>query len=254
MRMWQKAVGALFLLAVNNVQACWDSSWLVGASGIYAVRRGDLNTSLRYAFDPRFPIVESDNLYSNKGFGTGLLAGYQLLSNGWLWGLEGSIDWHDMSQTRDTVFTDVASVFSWDASSTYKRGPIAALSGRMAYEMTPYLFPYIRLGIEGSEDKLELTLRNGNPALVYPVALTVSDQRWNWHYLAGIGFETPLWCTPMTVRFEYNYHSRAKSLFVNGAQALANAGVVLVNNAFTFSSEMHARTQSGKISFVWNFS
>ncbi len=243
------------LMIISGQQAMaddsWKGNWLVGGSGIYAERRGTFDASMRYAVNPIFPILETDNLYSNKGFGWGLLAGYQLKKDGWTWGLEASVDWHDISQARDVVFTDAAFLISWDAKSLYKREPIAALSGRMAYEMAPYFIPYIRLGVEGSDDSLDVTMISGN-SFVTPNPITVSDSRWNWHYLAGVGVETPLWCTPMTVRIEYNYHSRGRPLIANGAQGLL-AGGVLVTPAFAFTSEMHNRTQSGKLSFVWNF-
>ncbi len=245
------------VFAAAYADESWRGNWLVGGSGIYAQRRGSLDVSMRYSptvfglGNGAFPILETDNLYSNKGFGWGLLAGYQLKSHGWTWGVEASVDWHDISQRRDVLFTDVVGLISWDARSLYKRQPITALSGRMAYEMAPYFIPYIRLGIEGSHDLLEVSMIGSSGAVTPINPLINSDSRWNWHYLAGVGVETPLWCTPMTVRIEYNYHSRGRPLIVNGTQGLA-AGVV-VPQAFTFRSEMHNRTQSGKLSLVWNF-
>ncbi|MBS0287194.1 MAG: outer membrane beta-barrel protein [Proteobacteria bacterium] len=251
MRMWQVTLSALMLFT-QCVQAQWQGNWLVGASGIYVQRRGELDLSLRYSpvinFPRSFPNLEAQNRYTNKGFGAGVLAGYQVKSQGWTWGLEGSVDWHDADTPRDVVFTDVAGLFSWDAQSTYERDAIYAISGRMAYEMAPYFIPYIRLGVEGSDDSLDLTLISSTP-LISPNPITVSDSRWNWHYLAGVGVETPLWDTAMTLRLEYIYHSRASSLKPQGS-----LGLGLLNPAFTFVSDMHNRTQSFKLSAVWNFS
>lgn len=243
MKALRKVLTFLLLVGMHSAFADWQGNWLLGGSINYAERRGEFDISLRYVAIPIFPIVEGDNRYSNKGFGWGLLAGYQLKKEGWIWGIEGSIDWLDITQTREFVFTDVIGLFSWDAKSNYDREPIAVLSGRMAYEIAPYFIPYIRLGLEGSEDSLEVTV-TGHPLLPQNTVI-VEDSRWNWHYLAGVGIETPLWCTPATLRIEYNYHSRGRPLIANG---------VFVNQAFSFSSEMHNRTQSGKLSFVWNFS
>ncbi|MGD9591418.1 MAG: outer membrane protein [Candidatus Berkiella sp.] len=242
-------LATLLVACSHSAYASWQGNWLVGVSGIYAQRRGELDLSMRYVppfpvATPVFPILEADNLYTNKGFGWGLLAGYQLKSDGWTWGFEGSVDWHDITATRDVVFTDVIGLFSWDATSRYEREPIAALSGRMAYEMAPYFIPYMRLGIEGSHDSLDVTV-TGNPFILVQPNISVSDSRWNWHYLAGIGIETPLLCTQASVRIEYNYHSRGRPLIVNG---------IFINQGVSFSSEMHNRTHSGKLSLVWNFS
>ncbi len=246
---WQKLLGTLLLFAMNSAYASWQGNWLLGASAGMADRRGEVDIGMLYT-SPLFPIplfakVDTNQRYSEKGALYGLLGGYQVESQGWIWGLEANVEWQNLNRNRGFVYADLApnlsSLFSWGVVSQYKRGTIIALSGRMGYEMAPYFIPYLRAGVEGSEDSLEVTFTG------IPGTITLQQSHQLLHYLVGFGAETPLACTPMTIRLEYNFHSRAKSFQLNG----------LLNDPIFkpfFTAEMHPRTQSGKLSLVWNFS
>ncbi len=248
MKNWRIAFGTLLLFTMNSANAAWQGNWLLGVSTGFADRRGELDIGMLYTSQnpilQRFAKVDTPQRYSVKGALYGLLGGYQVECQGWIWGAEASIDWQDLNRNRGLVYPDLApnlsSLLSWSAVSKYKRGPIIALTGRMGYEMAPYFIPYLRAGIEGSEESLEVTF-TGNPG-----SITLRKSNHLLHYVVGFGAETPLGCTPVTIRLEYNFESRCKSLESNG----------LLNDPIFkpfFTVEMHPRTQVGKLSLVWNF-
>ncbi|MBS0290413.1 MAG: hypothetical protein JSS07_10335 [Proteobacteria bacterium] len=255
---WRKALLCVPLLFMSSAYADWQGNWLFGVSGIYTDRRGEVDIGTLYngAF-PLFPLkTESGKRYSDIGAGYGLLAGYQITCQGWIWGIEASVDWLDISSKRAFVYPDLLpfeiTLIEWHAQSEYKSEvPLVALSGRMAYKMAPYFISYLRLGVEGDDESLDVIISPGTGSMQSTV---LHASRWIWHYILGVGFEVPLGCSPITLRAEYNFHSRAEPLFAHGR---IHEGVI---NPFVdqilpvFDAEMSTITNSGKVSFVWNFS
>jgi hypothetical protein len=246
MKNWRMALGSLGLLLITNT-ACadWKGNWLLGVSSDYADRRGELDVSLFYTGRPVVSVTNTNQRYSDQGLNWGLLAGYQIKCQGWTWGGEVHIDWHDIGTEQAFVFPDLNGVASWSVITRYKSDPIVALSGRMAYEMAPYFIAFLRLGVATTKDKLNVNI--GGDPLVLPFNTQLQDSRWVYRYLVGVGTETPLFCTPLTLRMEYNYYSRGRSL---SASAFNSAPTLLP----FFTVDMHPRTNALKLSLVWNFS
>lgn len=244
MKNWRYVFGAIVLLAANNTYAGWQGNWLLGVSGGYAERRGDVDVSMLYTARPLVAQTDWDDRYSDTGAIWGVLAGYQLKNCGWTWGAEVSVDSQDIDEEQAFVFPDVARLFSWGVRTNYSRDAVIAISGRMAYEMAPYFIPYLRLGAEGSKDSLDVDI--SGDSTVFPFAVALHNEHWVYRYLVGAGTETPLFCSRASLRLEYNYHSKGKSLEASGI-------MVSPNPTPFYITQMHPRTQSLKLSLVWNF-
>ncbi|MBN9287681.1 MAG: hypothetical protein BGO43_02700 [Gammaproteobacteria bacterium 39-13] len=234
------------LLFANTTYANWQGNWLVGVSSGYAERRGDLSIGLAYNLpNIFFPRMINDFEFSDKGLIWGGLVGYQAFCGAWLLGTELHVDWDNFDKRRDFVFPDLAGVLSWDVRGRYEREPLIALSARVGYEMAPYFLAYMRLGVETSKDKLDVRVAADTSMFPFGV-IEMHDSRWLYRYLVGVGAETPVFCTPLSLRLEYNYHSKSDALESAGAISFPFFNPVL-------SSYMHPKENSIKVSVVWNF-
>lgn len=232
------------LLFVNTAHAQWEPNWLIGVSSGYAERRGDLSIALNYNLPVFFPRMVNDFEYSDRGVIWGGFVGYQAFCDAWLLGVELHLDWDNFDKQREFLFPDLAGLLSWDVRGRYEREPLIALSTRIGYEMAPYFLAYLRFGVETSKDTLDVTIGT-NPTLFPFAGLNMHDSRWLYRYLLGFGAETPVFCTPFSLRLEYNYHSRSDALESNGIIVFPGLNPV-------FSSYMHPKENSIKVSLVWN--
>jgi len=247
----EKLVALLGMLLSLSANAQWPQShWmkdceeglLLGITGGYAERHGDLNIGLIHtninASSP-IPTIE----YTNTGLIVGALAGYQALCNSWLIGVELDVQAQDMGSYRGFAFTDQQD-FGWSGQTRYKSSTSLGLSGRLGYGLSPFFMPYLRLGAEVSRDQLQTTII-GNP-VIYPHRLFLQDKAWIFRFLLGVGFEFPIPCTSMTTRLEYNFHSKGKTIETNG---------VIVDGIINplFTAQMQPTMQTVIVSLIWNF-
>ncbi|MBS0290416.1 MAG: outer membrane beta-barrel protein [Proteobacteria bacterium] len=238
------------LLACAPVQAGWQGNWLLGASGGYFDRNGDLIITQVGALGSQSIIRQG---YEDTGWLLSLLGGYQIRCNQWLLGAELNVDWYDINEDNDNnlAFTTVEgpiAQFGWNANFTYKRDWVVGLTGRLGYEVAPYLLPYIRLGAEWSRDKLTYS-QAINAAIIPAVGNfvgTFSDEENSVRVVAGLGFEIPVpKYNCFTIRAEYDFHSRGQRVDAVG-QMVTDGEVFLVN------ASRKPYTQTGIVSVVWN--
>lgn len=228
---------SLALLGSTAAQA-WKGNWLAGVSGGYASRQG--NMDLNIIQDNLTQTTVSHDL-SENGFVGGLFAGYDTFCNNWMLGGELKVDWHDSDDNNGFYFADNLGTATI-ANATYDRGTTVGLSGRMGFALSRYLMPYLRLGVEGSRDKLSLSTVN---AAAPSVSASIDERRWVYRGLAGVGLELPIpkW-EQLSFRAEYNFLSHGRSVTANG---------VASNNVTFLSASATQRTNEGRASLVWNF-
>lgn len=236
-------MSSILLASASTAHAQWQYNFLVGASAGYADRSGDFHfTTVTPAPALERTAIVQD--HSDSGFIWGLLGGFQAHCNGWLFGAEANVDFHDFDDTRQHQFSRVVGGVPGAVSTVarYDRGTVVGLTGRAGYQMAPYLMPYIRLGMETSNDEYSVNGAFG-PANT-PVFTLASDRR-TYRFLGGVGLEVPIPSLQgLSVRAEYNYHGKGKVIDAGGA---ASDGLTFV------ASDMKPRTHSGKASLVWNF-
>lgn len=234
-----KALGLSSVIIFSGAaQADWDANWLIGASAGYGTRSGDLNVNVTDVLvDDEFSTTSRS--FSQNGWLWGLLAGYQARCNCWLVGGEVSVDWMDHGGQNNYAYTDADD--TWVGSASFDSDALVAVSMRLGYEVASFFLPYIRLGVETSRDKLDFSVANFDNTL----AASGEGQRRSYRFLGGVGMEFPVpMCEGLSLRAEYNYHSRGRSV---SAGATANDGLTYVSA----DTKQHANT--GKASLVWNF-
>ena len=244
---------------VNTAQAYWwcppwnwEGNFLVGASAGYGERLGPIDITLVYTSPlqtiPSSFLIED---YTDKGFIGGFFAGYQVRYQRFVFGGEFNIDWDNMTHDHFFAIDDanaqvgVLPGFGYSGLARYQREPTIGLSARIGYEITRCFMPYIRLGLEQSDDKL-IVAYAGNPA-IYNFSVVTEGEHRQLRYVLGIGTEVPLPIFSFIgIRFEYDFHSRGKT---SEALGIINDGLGF--NPF-FMNKINTKTHTGKLSIVWN--
>lgn len=194
-----------WILSLSNpLQAVGPGNWLFGASAGFVRQLGTYDINFSYT---NFPILSPTYTAENVrdvGSTLGVFTGYQVGCRGWLFGAEASIDWYNTAHTRFFMFKDIQQLLLWNGAERFKRSPTLGISGRIGFEMAPYLMAYVRLGLEGSRDKLSAAFSS---LPVFREGVQSFSHHVLYRVVTGVGAETPLCFWPgMTFRFEYNYH------------------------------------------------
>lgn len=225
------------LLASSAAQADWEGNWLFGVSAGYGGRAGDVDVTVNNTATGSSVTAGQD--LSKNGWLWGLLAGYQVRCNDWLFGGEFALDWLHRNHSEQFAFVETATR-SWTSTNKYKQDAIAALTARVGYEVATFFLPYLRAGIETSKDTLN-TYGVANTGTVY----AAEDNHRSWRFVGGVGAEFPIPdLAGLSLRLEYNYHSKGSAVDAN---VLASDNVSVVHT----STKQHANT--GKASLVYNF-
>lgn len=239
-------ISSTFFGAAQSANAQWEWNVLLGASAGYGDRSGDFQFSTTAPL-PNLVTNEIIQDHSDSGFIWGLLGGIQAHCNNWLFGLEANVDWHDFDDEQHHTFNRVSgaapgTVTPVNTTAHFDRGTVVGLTVRAGYQVMPYLMPYIRLGAETSNDEYTVT---GAFAPANTPVFTLNGDRRTYRFLGGVGVEVPIPSLHgLSVRAEYNYHSKGKVVDLRGT---ASDGLTFVQ------SGMKPRTHSGKASVVYNF-
>lgn len=231
------ALAAISCLS-STVNAGWEENWLVGVSGGYEFRSGEFDI---YTADiPAAIVLANENPnFDDNGFIWGFLGGYQARCNGWLFGIELNVDWHDHDSEHAFAFTDAVGL-AFSGSAHYHRETNVGLTGRFGHVFFQNILGYIRLGAETSEDEIHISMLDP----ITPNNIVGHDDRRQYRFVGGLGLEMPIFFDNLTVRAEYNYHSKGK-----------NVEVVAVGTDTTtlLVVDAHPHTHSLRASLVWNF-
>lgn len=207
-----------FALMASTANADLEYSFLVGGSAGFASQSGDLDVHTQlFAAGPRRIIDTGYRKFNlnDSGFTGGVFAGVQALCNRFLMGLELSVDWDSLDETRPYSFVTLfpnqqISVYHNVANAKYERGTVLGLSGRVGYKVKDWLLPYVRLGVVTSDD--EVTFVTGLPTLATSASAFAQDSDNVWRWLVGFGAEVPVFYRLLTGRVEYNYHSKGRAV------------------------------------------
>ncbi|MBI2791449.1 MAG: hypothetical protein HYX61_05785 [Gammaproteobacteria bacterium] len=222
----------------------WDKSFLVGVLGGYADREANLLATVSYGGIPIVPqsIIVRD--VSDTGLIYGVLAGYQGKCQKWILGLELNVENHEFEEDHPFAFSDPAGLFGITGNTRYERDWMAGLTVRAGYYIVDYVMPYVRLGAETGRDRLQTTFSANFDGETGSILL--QDERWIWRFLSGVGIEFPIYCTALTMRMEYQFHSKGKTLDTDNI--FTDGDVMPI-----FNSNMQPKTQTGIIAIVRNF-
>lgn len=230
------ALSSFPVLAYANLADGWYDNWLLGVSMGYADRNSVIQSS----------ILDSNNLsgYSRESSDNGWLAaafaGYQSIHNEWLLGVEFNLEWQNIANNIHQYAFSGRQV-----TAEYRRKGMLDLSGRLGYALTTNFMPYVRLGAEISRDALSSRFNGRSTPMVH-----LYNKGWIHRFLVGFGAEMPIpdiyGMSGMTVRLEYDFHSKGKTIQDYGATGEADSMI-------TYSTGMQPRTYSGRLSFVWNY-
>jgi hypothetical protein len=150
-----------------------------------------------------------------------------------------------MSRKLDFAFADSQNLVGWNGQISYDRKFVLGLTGRVGYSFVSFLMPYVRFGVEMSDDEIHSFYRDNTSNIVFPTG-DGHTETWVYRFLVGIGAELPLpTCLPLSLRMEYNYHSKGKTL---DATSVGVGGVAPV-----FNASLQPWANSGRIVLVWNF-
>lgn len=237
---------AITLLFNAAVLQAWQTNFLLGVSGAAAWQKQTALVTLAYTGLPILPGAGFGQPYREKYFVPGGLAGIQWQAQGWRLGLEASLEYEHLLNSH-FYFSDQVSLVTWQATLTQAAAPVYGINGRFAYEVTPYLIPYMQLGLAARKDLLKVTLNT----VLGPFVLqnTQENTAWQSRYLAGFGFEIPLKIlTCPVLRIEYNYQCYFSNdgISVNGAIPQAPLDPA-------FELHIHPRIHTGKAAIVWYF-
>jgi hypothetical protein len=223
----------------------WNTNLLAGFGMGYIDLTGSAKTVATYnqGVPPGFQnLIIRD--YSDHKIYPSLIGGYQGTYYKWLVGAEINLDWQNLSRTLDFAFSDSAGITGWDGSINYDRKFIFGLTGRVGYSFVSFMMPYLRFGLEASDDELNASYSDINGVVAFAQGAHVES--WVYRFLFGVGVEMPLpTCLPLSLRMEYDYHSKGKTL---------NAATAGVGGVYPImEGQMQPKAQSGCVSLIWNF-
>jgi opacity protein-like surface antigen len=227
------------LLLSTSTQAAWQGNWVAGVTGGYSKQEGEFH------FNSQNPAGGAQNVFSQelstRHYLLGLLGGYQVICNGWLWGLELNVDWQNKHQDNNLAYTDVNNR-GWEAGISYERDYALGLTGRLGYQVSSFFLPYVRVGAQGSRDKLHYYANN-----TFAQIVDIENRKTVYRFVGGVGAELPIpvEVAGLTFRAEYNYEANGGGVTAVGV-ASDNTTLVTVN--------MKPHSNVGKVSVVWNFS
>jgi len=233
------------LLASSAAQAGWQGNWLVGVSGGYNWGSGDINIDVVDVtpVPGANPIDVSQGGNHNRWM-WGLLGGYQAKCNQWLLGGELNVDWQNHKDNKSFSYSQHTGQTT-GAIASFDREVTVGLTARLGYEVSCWLMPYIRAGIETSRDKVAFN----SEELPSTVIMSAEGSKRSYRFVAGIGAEVPVPVVDgLSFRLEYDYHSKGKSVNDSSVSSIVPG---FNQTAVTISSK--PSHNSAKASLVFNF-
>ncbi len=223
----------------------WNTNLLLGFGFGYVDLEASAQTTMTYnaLVPPGFQnLIVRD--YSDHKIFPSLIGGYQGMSDKWLLGAEINLDWQNLHRQLDFAFSDSQNITGWNGEIDYDRKFVIGLTGRAGYSIVSFLMPYVRFGVEMSDDEINGTYSNTNNTVVFNQ--DAHTETWVYRFLLGIGAEIPLpTCLPLSFRMEYNYHSKGKT--VSGTTAGLGGPFPIME------ASLQPRAHSGRASLIWNF-
>lgn len=219
--------------------------FLAGIYGGHAVRERELHIQIQSGQFPTLQPLEYYNELSENGKFWGGFVGYQEVHHlRMITGVElGVANYSNLNHTHLIEILDPMVLYNTLAEVSYDQDWIADLTGRVGYALSETCIPFIRFGVAVSRDKSRIVFTDNSLGLPQ---ITLEDRRWVYRFLTGLGIEVPIPCRNVSVRLEYTFHSKGKTIETD---ALYLDGVVNP----VYYAEQQPYIHSGRLSFVWNF-
>lgn len=215
---------------------------VVGATLGYARINGMYPVSIDYTIAPGLPPLGVIDNFREFGWMAGALAGIEWHCNRWVLAGEIEFDHYTSDHSSNFQALDHINVLTWNVSEEFKRSWAGIISIRLGYPMAPRFVPFMRLGLEGSRDKLDSSYESIG-AVDY--LLVVDTKRWLNRYVAGVGVDVPICLNkPWWVRIEYDAHLPFNN--IDSQQAIIDG---LLNPSF--ESGAKPKTQTIKVALLW---
>lgn len=211
--MFMKKLLALAIAAsaftAGSAQAALQHGFEVGVRGGYAWNHNqDLNVAAGFGAGAQ-TLYYSKSLQDNNWLG-GVFAGYNWVCNNLLMGLDLSADWLDSDDSHQFLAaSNTPNNFLNEAR--FNRDFMYGISARLGYRGYDMMSPFVRLGVERANNKLDLNIDTTAAAPVRVLGL--SDSRHETGYLAGLGVDIPVFNKHTNVRIEYQYHWQNRADF-----------------------------------------
>ncbi len=223
--------------------AAYTGHFLIGVDGGFGAQNGTPHlTAHNYptSFDPGELDLNRD--LDNSGGIYSAFAGYEVSDGLWFAGLEASVSLQNLasSETFNGTFLGVPGPVIYATNIEFDRGLTVGVSGRVGLKVHPWVQPYLRVGVEGSKDKLQVnafTTTLGNVTVM-------DDRQYNGRLLLGAGIEVPVH-TNISLRVEYNYSTP------NGTFAHLTSGVGTGGGTADLYHRPHQHLVKGAV--TWNF-
>lgn len=235
-------------LLSSSALASYTGHFLIGIDGGYSMQNGtpyfivnNYPNFLNPAFINSFESSLNDDL-DNDGGVIGGFAGYEVTDGFWFAGLEANFSVQDIGKPKDFSgnLSTVTANFPYTVNLDYSRGLTMGVSGRIGMKIHEWFYPYVRLGVEGSKDKIFVTsfVTSLGNVTVY------DDRQYNGRLLLGAGGEIPVHPN-ISLRVEYNY------IHNNGTFAHVIASPGTAGNSMNIYHKPNQHTIKGAI--TWNF-
>lgn len=182
-----------------NALAWLPGHFVAGAELGYVTRTGNVTSDDFSLAGVPIPGSNSQDL-NNGGTLYGAFAGYQVVCQKYIFGIEGFLDFGDDNHVKSFPIPLLNITANGNLST--QRDTTYGVSARIGYIVHPCLVPYIRVGTQGGNDKFFLTYA-GLPPL--PIWDAFEDEGVHWSWLLGIGLEVPLFSKKSSIRVEYDY-------------------------------------------------
>lgn len=220
--------------------------FLAGIHGGHAVReQKDFHAQIQLNGFPTFQPADYFNDLSENGLFWGAFLGYQEVRNlRFIAGIEFDIaNYSNLNHTHTIAFSDPQALYGTFADVTYEQDWIADLTGRLGYAVSEICIPFVRFGVALSRDKSRVVFTENS---VEFGQITLEDRKWVYRFLLGGGIEVPIPCRNVSIRLEYIVHSKGKTI---------ETDFILLDGIINpvYYAEQQPYIQSGRISFVWNF-
>lgn len=190
-------------LMVGSAQAALQHGFEVGVRGGYAWQHdGDLNVAAGFIPGGAQTLYYTKDLKDNGWLG-GLFVGYNWVCNSLLMGVDLSADWLNADDRHQFLKRSNTNVNYLNAAR-FEKDFMYGVSARLGYKASDLMTPFVRLGIERVNNKLDLDIDTTAVPAVRQLGLAKSTHETG--YLAGLGVDIPVFNKNTNVRVEYQYH------------------------------------------------
>lgn len=204
-------------LTAGTAQAALQHGFEVGVRGGYAWQH-DEDLNVRSTFTAGAQTLNYTKDLHDNGWLGGIFAGYNWVCNSLLFGVDLSADWLNADDSHQFLrASNTPNNFLNEAR--FEKDFMYGASARLGYKGWDTISPFVRLGIERVNNKLDLNIDSTVAVPVRQLGLAKTTHETG--YLAGLGMDIPVFNKNTNVRIEYQYHWQNRADFDFSSALLA---------------------------------